>query len=397
MRLCLLLLLSLLLISFTTKPLPKEPASITAIEAFQKLSDKLKSCQTISYQYFRSINYFSENYHSQASGTVYLDFTDTATAPGFRFQLENEQFKMVFNGTESFSLDKKKKTINITSRPKLNDFNSVSFFVNSPVTLKNALPSLINDKEVLMAVADTTINNQNFYLLSFVLKNKTLNGLGDVAPTSLQRQFVYHIVVDKESYLPLHVIQTNDAEPKDYVLTSFSNMDTNNNNIPSELSWYFSSYTGDYTPASAKTTALIKPNDIAPDWQLTYGEGNGTLALSHLKGKVILLEFWIKNCGHCIAAVPDLNVLAEKYKKEKFQLIGLNAHDTREGIRNFYDQNKPIFHTALDTNGTVTNQYGVSDFPTIVLLDKKGMVIYAGSFDQPKIDSLIQEELKNRF
>ena len=367
-------------------------SGISANEILQKLSDKLNSCQTISYTYFRSINYFSEDYHNETSGTTYLDYKSNETILGFKYQLEDKQYKMVFNGTENFDLNQKDKTIKINYKPTLNDFSSLSLFLNSIVTLKNVLPVLIAEKNLVKTLSDTTIANKSFYLVSVILQNKTIDGLGTFTATTIKRSFLYKIVIDKGSFLPLHVIQTNNAEPKDYMLTSFSNITTNTSNLP-ELSWYYSTYTNEYKPVSEKTIILIKKNTIAPGWQLPYFATTDSLSLNKLKGKVVLLEFWIKNCGYCIAAVPKLNTLIKKYSNKKFQVIGINAHDTKEEISSFYQRNNPIFKTVYD-NGLVTDKYGIDGFPTLVLIDKKGIVIYSGNYDQGQFDKLVQNALQ---
>ncbi|HKZ67934.1 MAG TPA: TlpA disulfide reductase family protein [Chitinophagaceae bacterium] len=386
------ILIFLLTTAFIARPVYEGKSYKTASEVLQKLSDKINSCRTISYNYYRSINYFSENYHNETTGTTFLDFQSTETILGFKYQLENEQSRMIYNGAESFYLNKKDKTIKINYKPKLSDFTSLSFFVNSIVTLKKALPVLIEDKEIVKTLTDTTIDNKSFHMVSFVLHNKTMSGLGTFSAITLKRDFLYKIIVDKEAFLPLHVIQTNNVEPKDYMITSFSNI-TSNGNSPSEVSWYYSTYTKDYKPASEKTLVLIKQNTVAPDWRLPYVDNNDSITLSNLKDKVILLEFWIKNCGYCVAAVPKLNSLMEKYKTKKFQIIGINTYDTKEDIDNFYQRTNPIFKTAFD-NMKVTHDYGVQAFPTVVLIDKKGVVLYSGNYDQEQLDKLIKNALK---
>lgn len=386
------ILVFILTTSFIAGPVYQNLSQNTANEVLLKLSHNLNSYKTVSYDYYRSINYFSENYYNEITGTTFLVFQSIDTTLGFKYQFESERTKMIYNGTESFYLNKKEKTIKINYKPKRDDFTSISFFVNSIVTLKNVLPVLILDKDIVKILTDTIISKRRSYMVSFVLHNKTINGLGNFSATTLKRDFLYRIIIDNENFLPLHIIQTNNAEPKDYMLTSFSNI-TGNDISPSEVSWYFSTYSKNYKPSSETILVLIKKNTVAPDWRLPYFDNNDDLTLSNLKGKVILIEFWIKNCGYCVAAVPKLNSLIRKYKHEKFQVIGINAHDTKEDINNFYQRIRPNFKTVYD-NMKVTNDYGVQAFPIVVLLDKKGVVLYSGDYDQEQLDKSIKNALK---
>ena len=210
-------------------------------------------------------------------------------------------------------------------------------------------------------------------------------------PLTLKRDFVYRIIIDKKTFLPLHIIQTNNAEPKDYMLTSFSNIVLNDSG-PSDLSWYYSTYISDFKLAAENALVLIKPNTAAPDWELPGFHSNEVRSLSSLKGKVVLLEFWIKNCGYCIAAVPRLNALIEKYNSKKLEVIGINMHDSKEDISSFYQRNNPRFMTVYDKK-KITTDYGVEAFPTVVLIDEKGVVLYSGHYDQDQLDKLITDAL----
>ena len=393
MRTLLLIVLLASLAGFNSKLSSQGMSYKTANEVLEVVSAKLSSLSNISYEYYRSINYFSENYRHETSASSYLEFSSDINITGVKYQFEGDQFKMIYNGAESFYLSKKDKTMRITNKPKLSNFSSISFFVNSIVTLKNALPGIISDKEIIKALSDTIISNKSHFLVRLIVKNKSLDGLGTFIPVTLQRNFIYKIIIDKDTWLPVQIIQTNNVEPKDYMLTSFANFKLSDNKPP-DNSWYYSSYANEFKPATEKVVNLIKPDSFAPDWKLPLFATSDSLTLNGLKGKVILLEFWIKNCSYCIATVPKLNSIAKKYVKNKnFEIVGVNPDDTKEDISNFYVKNQPHFKTVYD-EGKVTTEYGVTGFPTVVLIDKKGKVLYSGDFDQQVLESLIKNALR---
>jgi peroxiredoxin/outer membrane lipoprotein-sorting protein len=379
--------------AFIAPPVVQSKSTVNAKEVLQKLLATINSYERISYNYYRSINYFSESYHHETSGATLLDFKNRDTLLGFRYLMESEQYKLVYNGAESFSLYKPDKTIAINYKPVLTDFNSLSFFLNSIVTLKKALPAIIADEDIAKTVTDTTISNKACFLVSLILQNKTLGGLGSIDATTITRTFRYNIVVDKVSFLPLHIIQRNDAHPEDYMLTSFTAFNPAPNE-PDERSWYYSTYLCEYQPAVQHKLMLIQANATAPDWQLNRFDNNDTIRLSKFGGKVLLLEFWIKNCGYCIEAIPKLNAFIKKYKAKQLQVIGINTHDTKNDISNFYIRHQPQFKTVYDYGGKVTKAYGVDAFPTIVLIDRKGVVLYAGDFEPDKLDNLLKSALR---
>lgn len=376
-----------ILISFVAKQENKvEPEN--AIDVMKRTSEKLNSLSEISYSYFRDVNYFSENYRSEAAGMTFLNFDKSDGSSEFKFQLENDNSKIIYNGNEFFSLDKQDKTISIESKPNSKNFENLSLFLNSIVTLKNSFIKIISDEEIQKSLSDTIVNKKSYYLVSLVLENKALSGFGNFSPITLKRSFFYKIVIDKTSYLPFQVIQTNNIEPKDYVLTSFTNIKTKDS-APPELSWYYSTY-DDYKEKNSIRLAVVEENSLAPDFKLPLFDSDSTISLNGIQSKFILLEFWMKNCGYCIQAVPKLNNISSKFDKEYLEVVGINGSDDRQNINLFYEKTKPLFKTLFDEGGKVTKDFGVDAFPQIVLLDDNRKVIYSGNFDLDEIEKLLK-------
>ncbi|QES90533.1 TlpA family protein disulfide reductase [Rhizosphaericola mali] len=355
----------------------------------QLVSQNLKHLGKVSYNYSRETNYASEDYHNKFSGTSYIDFSQLNPT----FQLETAAYKTIYNGNESFLMDKKDRTMEIAFKPNYNSFVNLSFFVNSLFTLRNGLSLFIADSSVEKRITDTLISGKSYLEVTCTLHNKTLNGFGnETTPTTLKRDFLYHIIIDKTTYLPIAVIQKNDAEPKDFMTTTFSNI-KNNVAAPGELSWYFSTYANDFKIISKKKLELIKPNVSAPDWSLPFYDSSDSLQLKNLKGKVILLDFWMKNCGPCIASVPKLNELMKKYQN-KLNLIGINRYDSKKDIDVFYKKHNPDYRTLYDVTGIVTKAYGVDGFPQLVLIDTHGIVRYAGNSDIGVVEKILDNNLQ---
>jgi thiol-disulfide isomerase/thioredoxin len=385
-------LISILTAALIAGTATRSIAQTRADMILQQVAEKLNKCQTISYHYNRSINYISEDYHNEFAGNTFLDFKSDEKTLGFKFQFENEQDKVIYNGSEKFELNKKEKTIKLNNKPSIANFESAAFFMNALVTLKKVLPVLIADKALVKTLSDTTINKKQLHMLTFVLHNQSIDYLGSISAKEIKIDIQYKLIVDKESLLPAHVIQSNNLALTDYVMTSFTDIKINTG-PPTEDSWYYSTYSNVYKPAEEKKLVLIKQNTIAPDWLLHWLDNKDSIRLSDLKGKVILLEFWIKNCAPCIASVPKLNAMVEKYKAKRFQIIGINGQDSKENMNKFYKRLKPNYKTVVD-NMNVTESYGIDAFPQVVLLDKKGIVIYAGDYDQSQLNKFIQKALR---
>ena len=190
------------------------------------------------------------------------------------------------------------------------------------------------------------------------------------------------------------MLQVNDAN-NDFIKTSFSNIKTNESNLPDELSWYYSTYTTEYKPAVQKELPqLVSVGSKAPEWILPLYNKKENIDFNNFKGKIVLLDFWIKNCGPCIKSIPDLNDLQEKFKNSNFEILGINSYDTKEDINWFCNKHKPNYKILMQGKA-VAEKYGVSGFPTVVLIDKEGKILFAGvGLEKSEIEKLIEGALK---
>jgi thiol-disulfide isomerase/thioredoxin len=362
----------------------------SAQEVLQKALSKLNSLQALKYTYLREINASSQGYYHKLTAQNYIKFTSLDKVLGITYQGKSDELAETYNGSEIFTLNKKDNTIRIHATPDSSLFKHSSFLYDSPITLKNALPQIIADQSISKILHDTLINNKGVFVVEFVLERKALNAIGDYFPITMPINHVYRLIVDKASFLPLQVWHGNTAN-KDFTLTKFTNLEVNPS-APTQASWYYSDYLKEYTIESPKNLQLIEKGQKAPDWQLPILDSKVSTRLSQYRGKLILLEFWIAHCGYCISVIPKLNALLDKYSNKDLKLLAINTHDSKEIIDVFISNNKPSFQ-ILHNGGEVAKRYGVVSYPSIVLINKIGEVIYSGAFNQDHIEELIKNNI----
>jgi len=97
-------------------------------------------------------------------------------------------------------------------------------------------------------------------------------------------------------------------------------------------------------------------------------------SLESLKGKVIVINFWFVECKPCIMEMPDLNKLVEKYKNKEVVFLGL-AMNQKEKLEQFLKKTKYNYNIVPDAKDVV-GKYGVTSFPTHIVIDKSSNILF---------------------
>jgi thiol-disulfide isomerase/thioredoxin len=134
------------------------------------------------------------------------------------------------------------------------------------------------------------------------------------------------------------------------------------------------------TPAGAAAAETPERDyQLAPDFRLTNVAG-GEIALSELRGKVVLIDFWATWCGPCRASIPHLNTLHKQLSDRGFEIVGISVdRDQRSTpaidlVRAFMKQTPLVYPVAMADMQTVRAYGGIRSIPTAFLVDREGRV-----------------------
>lgn len=151
--------------------------------------------------------------------------------------------------------------------------------------------------------------------------------------------------------------------------------------------------TGAAPAAGAVAAAGARP--AAPDLAFKTLDGREA-KLADLKGKVVVLNFWFIGCAPCRVEIPGLNKLVEEYKGKDVVFLAF-ASDEEKLLREFLEES-PFKYEIVPRAGAAAGLFGVSVYPTHIIIDKAGAVAYfltGGSPERheklvPLIDNLLR-------
>jgi len=112
------------------------------------------------------------------------------------------------------------------------------------------------------------------------------------------------------------------------------------------------------------------------------------LALSDLKGKVVVVNFWASWCEPCIDEMPSMQRLREKLAGEAFEILAVNFREGEPRIRAFLAKVPLTFPIVRDTDGGVARAWTVRIFPSSFVVDPDGQIRYVlvGTIDWSAAD-----------
>src|SRR5262249_33496830 len=92
---------------------------------------------------------------------------------------------------------------------------------------------------------------------------------------------------------------------------------------------------------------------LARNFKVTTMDGK-ELSLDALRGKIVLLEFWATWCGPCRVEMPEVRRVWEKYRNDRFVLVGISLDDDREALDRFISQMRITWPQYYEGDGKVS-------------------------------------------
>ncbi len=112
-----------------------------------------------------------------------------------------------------------------------------------------------------------------------------------------------------------------------------------------------------------------------------------------LEGKVVIIDFWATWCGPCIAQIPKLTALHQKYAEQGLVILGVHSASGFEKMDAFVKDKELPWAFAADDKRELSTALSVQFIPSYFIVDKKGNMRVAGA-NRDKIEEIVAALIK---
>lgn len=139
---------------------------------------------------------------------------------------------------------------------------------------------------------------------------------------------------------------------------------------------------------------LPQVGDVLEDFDLKPVEGK-PLKLSSIPGKIFLINVWATWCSPCVAEMPSIVQLREKFHADGFEVIGMNVDEDPEEVLAAFEKKLGMkFQSFSDRDGWFSDRFGVSAIPFSIVIDSSRKVLYVEHGDRDWFSEEAQNQVK---
>jgi cytochrome c biogenesis protein CcmG, thiol:disulfide interchange protein DsbE len=149
------------------------------------------------------------------------------------------------------------------------------------------------------------------------------------------------------------------------------------------------------TSSSAPAAQTYPPGTPAPALRLPGLDG-GQVALSPLRGRPVVVNFWASWCDPCVREFPLLRQAAAGHRQDRLTVVGVLSGDSPAAARPFLRRNNATWPIALDPNAATATAWGAVGLPHTYFIRPDGTLAshQLGELTQASLDRQLAQILE---
>jgi cytochrome c biogenesis protein CcmG/thiol:disulfide interchange protein DsbE len=154
-----------------------------------------------------------------------------------------------------------------------------------------------------------------------------------------------------------------------------------------------------YDPREPRNIPLA--GEEIPDLELPLLDGSGTVSLADLRGDVLVINFFASFCIPCRAEHEELTTVADMYRDQGVQFVGIVYQDSTSAVTAFLDELGwgDGYLYLQDPGSRAVVEFGVFGVPETYFVTADGIIVAKeyGAVDRsiliPTLDGILAGEL----
>jgi cytochrome c biogenesis protein CcmG/thiol:disulfide interchange protein DsbE len=114
---------------------------------------------------------------------------------------------------------------------------------------------------------------------------------------------------------------------------------------------------------------------VAPDFELQRLDEEGTLQLSSLRGKTVVVNFWASWCVPCRKEAPVLQAAWEENQADNVVVLGIDTEDISSDARDFIAEFGLTYPNVRDPVDETSVDFGLTALPETYVVSPDGLLV----------------------
>lgn len=141
----------------------------------------------------------------------------------------------------------------------------------------------------------------------------------------------------------------------------------------------------------AGSGSIVRVGDPVPAFTVRMVDGT-TVDIASLRGKVVLLTFWITECPYCQAEMKVVQEkLIDRFAGKDLVFLPIARGQGLEEVLAFRQENGYTFAMGIDPDRSIYNRFAESSVPRNYVIDRRGIIVAEDvGYTAEQFDALIE-------